>query len=104
MRSAPLPPNEADRLAALQRYQILDTSPEADFDDLTRLAAQICSAPIALISLVDAQREWFKSRSGLDTSEIPRDVAFCAHAILQSDELFIVPDAHQDDRFHDSPL
>jgi GAF domain-containing protein len=104
MQSAALPPDEADRLAALERYQILDTAPEADFDDLTRLAAQICGTPIALISLVDANRQWFKSRRGVDSSETAREIAFCAHAILEPDELFIVPDTYQDERFHDNPL
>lgn len=104
MQSASLPGDELERLAALQRYQILDTPPERDFDDLTSLAAQICGAPIALVSLVDTHRQWFKSRVGMEASETPRDQAFCAHGILQPDQPFIIPDAATDARFHDSPL
>ncbi len=95
---APLPDNEAARLQALQQYQILDTEPEAAFDDLTSLAAQICQTPTALICLVDDCRQWFKAKVGLTASETPRDLAFCAHTILHSD-LLIVPDALADSRF-----
>jgi GAF domain-containing protein len=94
---------EADRLAALRRYRILDTEPEQRFDDLALLASQICGTPMALISLVDRDRQWFKARVGVDVPQTPRDVAFCAHAIHQPD-LFVVPDALQDARFRDNPL
>ena len=100
---APLPPDEAQRLASLREYAILDTPTEVCFDDLTELAARICEAPIALITLIDEKRQWFKSRVGLDAAETSRDIAFCAHAIQQK-ELFIVPDAKQDARFADNPL
>lgn len=100
---APLPNNEADRLMALGTYQILDTEPEKSFDDLTNLAAQICQAPIALVSFVDQNRQWFKSRVGLETTETPRTLAFCAYAILQSD-LFVVEDALLDPRFANNEL
>ncbi len=103
MNIAPLPPNEAGRLSALRRYDVLDTQPEPAFDDLTRLAAQICGTPISLITLLDESRQWFKSRTGLDTLETPRDVSFCSHTILQSD-LLVVEDASGDDRFADNPL
>ncbi|HEY9737602.1 MAG TPA: diguanylate cyclase [Trichocoleus sp.] len=101
--SPPLPANEKQRLAALWNYQILDTKADVAFDGLTRLAAQICQTPIALISLVDAHRQWFKSSVGLNFPETPRDVAFCAHTILHSVPL-IVPDARQDSRFVNNPL
>ena len=94
---------EADRLAALRRYKILDTEPERRFDDLALLASQICGTPMALISLVDRDRQWFKARVGVDVPQTPRDIAFCAHAIRQPD-LFVVPDALQDARFRDNPL
>ena len=94
---------EADRLAALRRYRILDTDPEQRFDDLALLASQICGTPMALISLVDRDRQWFKARVGVDVPQTPRDIAFCAHAIRQTD-LFVVPDALQDARFRDNPL
>ena len=100
---APLPADEAGRLAALARYRVLDTPSEQAFDDLTQLAAQICGTPISLVSLVDSERQWFKSRIGVDVSETSRDIAFCSHAILESD-LLVVPDATRDPRFADNPM
>ncbi len=95
---------EAARLAALRSYAILDTLPEQAFDDITLLAAHICDAPIALVSLVDEDRQWFKSHHGLDATETPRDWAFCAHAIATPDAPFVVSDATRDARFRDNPL
>ena len=103
METAPIPENEAARLAELEQYNILDTLPEEAFDSLTRLAAQICDTPIALVSLIDAHRQWFKAKVGIDAPETPRDIAFCAHAIHQSD-ILIVPDTMHDPRFADNPL
>jgi GAF domain-containing protein len=97
------PQHETKRLKVLWQYEVLDTVPEEVFDDLTELAAQICDAPIALISLVDEKRQWFKSKFGTTVSETSRDLSFCAHAISQS-ELFIVPDATRDARFANNPL
>ena len=101
--TAPIPHSEKKRLKILWQYEVLDTVPEEVFDDLTELAAQICEAPIALISLVDEKRQWFKSKVGTSLNETSRDVSFCAHAIKQT-ELFIVPDATLDKRFAANPL
>jgi PAS domain S-box-containing protein len=103
MSSAPLPPNERDRLETLGRYAILDTLPEQQFDDLTFLAAQICGTSISLISLVDRDRQWFKSHFGLEVEQTPRELSFCAHAIL-SDGVMEVPNATEDQRFADNAL
>ncbi len=104
MKTAPLPENEAARLEALRDFAVLDTPPEPAFDDITTLAAQICKCPMALVSLVDADRQWFKSRRGLDAAETSRDVAFCAHAILNPEEVMVVPDTHKDERFAGNSL
>ena len=103
MTPAPIKAGEDERLAALRRYEVLDTEAEAEFDDFTRLAAQLCGTPIALISLVDADRQWFKSRVGLDAPETPRDISFCGHAIY-GDEPFEISNALNDPRFQDNPL
>ncbi len=95
--------NEARRLKVLWQYDVLDTVPEEVFDDLTELAARICEAPIALISLIDEDRQWFKAKVGVTVNETSRDISFCSHAIKQHD-LFIIPDATQDERFANNPL
>jgi anti-sigma regulatory factor (Ser/Thr protein kinase) len=95
--------DEAARLAALRRYRILDTDPEQAFDDLTLLASQICGTPLALITIVDADRQWFKSRVGTSMKETARSISFCAHAI-QHPDLFIVPDARESRTFKDNPM
>ena len=98
------PANEDDRLAALRDYQILDTAPEPRYDEFTSIAAAVCRTPMALISLVDVQRQWFKSKIGMQPSETPRDLSFCAHAILEPDQLMEVGDTHLDARFVDNAL
>lgn len=97
------PEREARRLATLCSYDVLDTAPEARFDEVTSLVAEICEVPMAFISLVDDRRQWFKSRIALGVSETGREIAFCAHTIEQTD-LFIVEDAWEDPRFTDNPL
>ena len=104
MQAAPRPLNEAERVAALRALDVLDTPSEAEFDALVNAAAAVCGTPISLVSLVDTDRQWFKANRGLaGATQTPRDVAFCAHAILQ-DGLFEVPDATLDPRFADNPL
>jgi len=103
MKAPPLPKNEESRIKALEDYDILETPPDPEFDALTELASVICGTPIALISLVDRNRQWFKSRIGLQSQESPRDVSFCGHAILEQD-VFVIEDANLDPRFLDNPL
>lgn len=100
----PIPIDEQDRLATLHAYEILDTLPEAAFDDLSLLASHICQTPIALVSLIDKERQWFKSRVGVEVSETSRDISFCGHAILTPEDVFVVPNALEDERFAANPL
>jgi GAF domain-containing protein len=100
--AAPLPPDEGRRLATLHALDILDTPPEARFDRYTELARQATDTPISLVTLVDAERQWFKSHAGFDATESPRDESMCAHAIL-GDDVMVVPDALEDERFADNP-
>ncbi|WP_144634315.1 sensor domain-containing diguanylate cyclase [Bordetella genomosp. 13] len=103
MQAAPVPADEKARIAALRSLNILDTLPEERFDRYTRMARRLFGVPVSLVSLIDTDRQWFKSRMGLDVPQTPRDVSFCGHAIL-SDNVMLVPDARQDERFHDNPL
>ena len=103
MVDVPTPLNEAERLATLAAYDVLDTPPEHVFDNIVRTASQICGVPVALVSLVDETRQWFKARVGIDASETPRELAFCAHTILSAKPM-VVPDARVDERFADNPL
>jgi GAF domain-containing protein len=96
-------PNDAARVSALQKYAILDSEPEQAFDDLTLLASYVCKTSMALISLIDENRQWFKSKIGISATETSRDIAFCSTAIQQPD-VFVVPDALQDERFRTNPL
>lgn len=95
---------EEERIKLLESYSILDTLPEIEYDNLTMIASQICGTPIALITFLDEERQWFKSHTGLDISETPRDYSFCAYAINDPENIFIIPDARNDVRFHDNPI
>ncbi len=99
----PIPKNEPERVAALKKYEVLDTAAETIFDNIAEMAAMICGTPIAMISLVDSHRQWFKAKVGLTVDETARDIAFCAHAIMER-ELFVVRDATTDKRFASNPL
>ena len=100
---APLPINEEARVQTLYGYRVLDTEEESPYNDIVRLAANVCGTPVALVSLIDRERQWFKARVGTALAETPRDVAFCSHAILQ-DSLFVIPNTLEDERFAKNPL
>lgn len=104
MELAGKPANEQQRLSALYEYNILDTLPEKEFDDIVRIASEICDTPISSVTIIDSDRQWFKSRKGLESQETPRDISFCGHAILHPDEVFTVADSHSDARFVDNPF
>jgi len=104
MQSPDLTPDEPIRLGTLQSLDILDTPIDERFERITRLARRALGVDVAAISLIDAGRQWYKSIQGLDVRETPRDVSFCGHAILEPDEMLVVPDARKDPRFHDNPL
>lgn len=103
MLAPTIPANEAERLKALHDYHILDTPPEKPFDDLARLAAHILGMPIALVSLIDDKRQWFKACYGIEATETPRELSFCGHVVGDGNVL-IIPDTHHDARFHDNPF
>ncbi|MDB4304243.1 GAF domain-containing protein, partial [Desulfosarcina sp.] len=100
---APIPDNEKERLKSLKSYDILDTPDEEDFNEITRLAARIAKSPIGLISLIDEERQWFKSKVGLNVKETPRNISFCQHAIMQ-DDIYEIPNALKNELFLNNPL
>lgn len=103
IEAMPLPDNEAKRVTVLRSYEILDSAPEKAFDDLAKLAAIICDVPGAMITFIDSERQWFKSNTGFVANEVPREMSFCAHAIMQQD-VMVVEDAQKDERFAGNPL
>ncbi|SNS51940.1 GAF sensor signal transduction histidine kinase [Ekhidna lutea] len=98
------PANEQERLEALKELSILDTLPEKQYDDITKLASEICETPISQITLVDSKRQWYKSNYGIDVKEVSREIGFCSHTINQPDQILVVPDMRKDDRFADNPF
>lgn len=104
MQKASIHKQESERIKSLKSYLVLDTETEEEIDNLTQLASEICETPIVLVSLIDEERQWFKSKVGLDVNETSRDLAFCAHAINETNDLFIIEDARTDNRFFDNPL
>lgn len=103
MLEPPVPLDETTRLMSLHSLRILDTEPEERFDRITRMAQRLFKVEICLVSLVDSERQWFKSKQGLDACETPRSISFCGHAILH-DDLFLITNATEDERFADNPL
>ena len=103
MKKPEIPENEKERLEELKEYSILDTLPEQEYEEITHLASYISETPISLITLIDENRQWFKSHLGLEIKQSSRNDSFCAHAINDKDNIFIVPDSRKDDRFHDNP-
>lgn len=104
MTEIPIGNHEAERITALHSYHILDTAEEKEFDDLTILASAICQTPVALISLIDGERQWFKSAKGVTEKETPKEYAFCAHTVAQGDDMLVIEDARQDQRFAENPF
>jgi len=104
MTKPPIPDNEVERLAAVREYNIIDSLPEMDYDNLTRIAAEICQMPVSLITIMDAERQWFKSHHGTDLTENSRDLTFCAHGMINPEVPLIVPDATKDPRFSENPI
>ena len=99
-----LPTNEAERVSSVRQYHLLDTLPESDYDNIARIASEICKVPMSLITILDAERQFFKSKIGLDGTQTPREHSFCGHAILNPEEIMVIRDSSQDERFYDNPL
>ncbi|GAB3930339.1 GAF domain-containing protein [Larkinella terrae] len=104
MKEAAFPTNEAERLQALAAYDLIGSLPEKVYEDITRLACEICRTPISLIGLMEKDNQWFKAKQGMKGDGTPREYTFCSHAMLNPDDIMIVPDARQDERFHDNPF